>query len=568
VAKAKIRSKSSTDSRHPHVDAGLKYARDVVAGRIIACVYVRQACRRQLDDLERQSQKSWPYRFDRGRGERFCRFMELLPHTKGKWAHKAERIKLESWQQFELTTVFGWVRKDNGLRRFREMYEEVPRKNGKSIKAAGIGLYMFSSDGEYGAEVYSGATSEKQAWEVFRPARLMAKRTPDLCEAYGIEVNASNLSRPDDGSRFEPLIGKPGDGASPSCTIVDEFHEHDTPELYDTMDTGMGAREQPLKVIITTAGSNIAGPCYEKRAQVIKILAGVIKNEEIFGIIYTVDKDDDPTTEEALRKANPNYDVSVRGDYLMSRLRDARQMPSRLATFKTKHLNIWVGARNAWMNMQAWAKAPARKSLDELAGRRCIIGLDLASKIDVAALLLLFLPTEQDPYYHLHGRYYLPEEMVEDGAHANASHYAGWNKQGFLTLTPGNVIDFDRIEEDLRDFASRFDVVEVPYDPWQATQLATGLLEEGLPMVEYRATVQNFSEPMKELEKLVLQKRLAHGNCPVLTWMMSNVVAKIDAKDNIFPRKEFPQNKIDGVVALIMAIARAISNPNTKSHWE
>lgn len=555
MAQRKTRSRTST-AKYPHVKAATQYAKLVVSGIAPACKWARLSCQRQLDDLARQSDPTWPYRFDKAKAERVCKFIELLPHTKGKWAHKQERIHLEPWQCFILTTIFGWVRKKDGLRRFREAYNEIPRKNGKSILAAGVGLYLFAADGEFGAEVYSGATTEKQAWEVFRPARLIAKRTEALREAYGIEVNASNLSRPDDGSRFEPLIGKPGDGASPSCAIVDEYHEHATSELYDTMVTGMGARDEPLAFIITTAGANIAGPCYEKRSQVLKVLEGALQNDELFGIVFTLDEGDDWTSEAALKKANPNYGVSVGADYLMSRLRDARQLSSRQATFKTKHLNLWVGARNAWMNMQAWGNAPARKSLDELAGRPCLIALDLASKVDIAALVLIFPPHENDPLYHVHGRYYLPEEMVEAGASTNASHYAGWAKQGLLTLTPGNVIDFETIMDDLRDLASRFEVKEVPYDPWQATQLATQMAAEGLPMVELRATVQNFSEPMKQLEALVLAQKLAHGGCPVLTWMMSNVVAKIDAKDNIYPRKEFPENKIDGVVALIMGLAR------------
>ncbi len=547
-----------TFKAYPHVAAGLKYAREVVAGKIPACKWVRLACQRQIDDLRRESDPRWPYRFDPKKAERVCKFVELLPHTKGKWAHKRERIKLEPWQQFGFTTVFGWVRKKDGLRRFREVYKEIPRKNGKSIDGAGVGLYMLSADNEFGAEVYSGATTEKQAWEVFRPARLMALRTPEFREAYAISVNASNLSRLEDGSRFEPLIGKPGDGASPSCAIVDEFHEHDSPELYDTMGTGMGAREQPLMYIITTAGANLAGPCYDKRSYAIKVLEGTLKDDELFAIIYTIDEDDDWTTEEALRKANPNFGVSVMEDYLLSRQRTAMQSASQQNTFKTKHLNIWVGARNAWMNMIAWGKCPPRKTLPELAGRRCFIALDLASKVDVAAQLLIFPPTAEDPIWHVHGRYYLPEDVVEEKATSNHSHYATWAQQGLITLTPGNVIDYEYIMDDLRDFLSRFDVAEVPYDPWQATQLATQMLAEGAPMVEMRQTVQNLSEPMKQMEALVLSKQFAHGNCPVLTWMVSNVVAKLDKKDNIYPTKEKPENKIDGTVAAIMGIGRAI----------
>ncbi len=532
----------------------------MAAGKILACKWVKLACRRHLKDLARQKKKSYPYRFDLEKAERICTFIELLPHTKGKWAAKRELLRLSPWQKFVLSSVFGWVRKKDGFRRFWEAYIEVPRKNGKSIKAGGVGLYCFAADNEHGAEVYSGATTEKQAWEIFRPARLMAKRTPDFCDRFGIEVNATTLSIPENGSRFEPLIGSPGDGASPSCVLIDEYHEHDSDELYDTMVTGMGAREQPITFIITTAGSNMAGPCYIKRGQVINVLLGKkgFENEELFGIIYTIDDKDDWTSDQALIKANPNYNVSVDAEYLHSRRRAALQLASKQNAFKTKHLNIWVGARAAWMDMLAWGRAPGRRSLEELAGRPCFIALDLAAKIDVAATLLLFPPTEEDPLYHVHGRYYLPEDVVLERATGNFSHYDTWAKQGFVTLTEGNVIDYDVIMDDLRNFSSMFQVEEIAFDPWQATHLSTKMTADGATMVEVPHQVRHLSDPMKELEAMVKAKRLAHGNCPVLTWMISNVVAKRDGKDNIYPMKEVPENKIDGAVALIMAVSRAI----------
>ena len=551
-----------------HIEGANSYINGVLSGTIPANKHIKQACQRQLDDLKRQGTDAFPYIFnplmvdsdgvEYQPAERICKLIELFPHTKGKWAAKQEVITLEPWQQFNLTTLFGWVHRETGLRRFREAYEEIPRKNGKSLLAAGIGHYMFAYDGEHGAEVYSGATTEKQAWEVFRPARLMAKRSADYCESRGIMVNASNMAIIENGSRFEPLIGTPGDGASPSCAIVDEYHEHATDELVETMETGMGAREQPLLFIITTAGSNMSGPCYLKRDYAIKVLSGQFVNEQMFVLVYGLDDGDDWTTEESLRKANPNYGVSVGADYLLARQQVAMQSAVRQNAFKTKHLNMWVGARNVWMNMQAWAAQPPRRSEEELAGRPCIAALDLASKIDVAALVLLFPPVEGDPHWHVHSRFYLPEDAVEEKAASNYSHYDAWAKQGLITLTPGAVIDYDEIMDDLREISTRFDVKEVPFDPWQATQLATIMLKEGAPMVEMGATVRNFSEPMKQLEALVLSGLLAHGNNPVLDWMASNVTAKLDKKDNIYPTKDLPENKIDGIVALIMAIARAI----------
>jgi phage terminase large subunit-like protein len=559
--------------KEPCIKDAMKYALQVTSDEIPACKYVKLACKRQIDDLEKSTSDLYPYYFDEKKAAKVIKFIELLPHTKGKWAFKRETLIMQPWQKFNIACIFGWVKKKDNLRRFTEVYNEIPRKNGKSLTASGVGLYMFALDNEFGAEVYSGATTEKQAWEVFRPARLICKRTPELCQAAGITVNASNMVRAEDGARFEPLIGRPGDGASPSCSIIDEYHEHTTPELYDTMVTGQGSRDQPLNFIITTAGSNIAGPCYDKRAQLIRVLEGTIENEQLFGIIYTIDEDDDWTDISSLIKANPNYGVSVGDEYLQSRLRDALQSPSRQAAFKTKHLNVWVGARNAWMNIQEWGKAPPRKTLDELAGRDCFMALDLASKIDIAAMILLFPPVDGDPLFHVHGKYYLPEDLVEFGATSNSSHYSGWARQDLLTLTPGNIIDFDYIMDDMRDFASKFNVLEVPFDPFQATQLSTQMAAEGLNMVEVGMTVKNLSEPMKQLEVLILSKLIAHGNCPVLTWMASNVTARLDAKDNIFPTKEFTQNKIDGIVSLIMALGRFIvmdsnHNPVILNLWD
>lgn len=217
-----------TRKTNANVNAANQYARDVVRGKISVCRYVVLACQRHLDDLEKAVKKNYPYKFDKERAERVAKFIQLLPHTKGEWAFKRMPITLEPWQLFIICTVFGWVHKKTGYRRFREAYNEIPRKNGKSAITAGIGLYMFAADDEFGAEVYSGATTEKQAWEVFRPARLMAQRTEALREAFGIEVHAQSLSRPEDGARFEPLIGNPGDGSSPSAALIDEYHEHTT----------------------------------------------------------------------------------------------------------------------------------------------------------------------------------------------------------------------------------------------------------------------------------------------------------------------------------------------------
>ena len=542
-----------------------QYAQSVVSGAIPACRWVQLACQRQLNDLARFKGKDSPYRFNpklsdrNGRGfhpaDNLCAFIERLPHVKGPLA--GEPISLEPWQVFILTTVFGWVTPD-GKRRFRRSYIEVPRGNAKSTLSSAVALYMLAADHEGGAEVYSLATTRDQARIVFGDAQTMARRSPGFRTRFSVNVGAHNMHVLASGSKFEALSaeGSTLDGLNIHFGCVDELHAHKTRTVYDVVETGTGKRDNSLLWVITTAGSNRAGICYEVRTFVSKLLDGVFEDDTQFGIIYGLDDGDDWTNENALIKANPNWGISVRPEILGPLQAKAMQLPSAVNNFKTKHLNEWVNADTAWMDMRAWdACADTSLDIDNFIGQPCWIGLDLASKTDIAALILIFAHPEISDAYLTFGKYYLPEDTVHS---AGNSQYSGWMRIDRLTVTPGNVIDFSWIEADLLDMASRFAIQAVAFDPFQATQLSTRMLAEGLPMIEVRPTVLNFSEPMKILEALVLQKKLAHDGDPVLTWMASNVVAHLDVKDNIYPRKERPENKIDGIVALIMALSRAI----------
>lgn len=561
----------------PHVDIANQYAKDVVAKRIPACKWIRLACKRHLNDLAKSKKKSYPYRFDEAKGEKVCRFIELLPHTKGVWASKAQKIHLEPWQCFKTAVLFGWVRKQDNLRRFRSALILEPRKNAKSTWAAGVGLYMLTADGEHGAEVYSGATTEKQAWEVFRPARLMALKTPALQSHFGVNVNASNLHILGNESRFEPIIGKPGDGASPSCSIVDEYHEHDTDDLVDTMVTGMGAREQPLSLIITTAGDNLAGPCYAAMQDAQRMLDGVNPNEELFALIYTVDDKDDWTSELALRKANPNYDISVKGEFLLARQREAVNNARKVGTFKTKHLNLWVQARSAYFNIQRWHESavPGIK-LEDFAKQPCRIGLDLAAKVDIAAIEIIFkidlcncpaadkLRADGFEYVRF-GIYFLPEATIDQGEN---EHYRGWQINNWITQTDGDMIDYIEVRDTILDLVAKYQVTEVAYDPHQAMMMVSELMARGVPVIEVRPLVLNFSEPMKQMDGLIRSRKTAHNGDPVYTWMLSNVVAKPDKKDNVYPNKDRVENKIDGPVAHMMALARFMTGATGTSIFD
>ena len=506
----------------------------------------------------------------------------MMPHTKGTWAAKGETLKLEPFQCFITCSLFGWVDDLTGDYRFREAVIIMPRKNGKSPWAAAVGLYKLAADDDYGAEVYSGACTEKQAWEVFKPAKIMAEKTEAFRKHYGIQVNARSVVVTKDGGKFEPVIGKPGDGASVSCGIVDEYHEHADASLYDTFKTGMGARRNPLLLVITTAGSDRSGPCFAAMSDLQKVLEGKIVNDRLFGMVYTIDDTVEWSSELALRMANPNYGVSVSAEYLRDQQREAIQSSRKQNTFKTKNLDIWVSADTSWMNMAAWDRcADPTLSLDDFEGQECYDAVDLASKLDIASKVVLFAKSVDtnvevaDPvtgeksvvvkpltHYTVFASHFLNEVAAHD---PKRPHYSGWEKDGRITVTPGNVTDYLWIADEVMRDTQRFKVREIPHDPWQSNTLLQTLTNrenwnQNVVLSEVRQDTQNFSPAMKELEVLVTAGRFHHDGDPVLGWMISNVVCHRDARDNLYPRKQREEEKIDGAIALLMALNRALAN--------
>lgn len=537
-----------------------KYADEVLDGTIPACKLVKLACQRFKNDLDRQGKDGWPYVFDEAKADRAIRFMELMPHTKGKWASDKSRLTLQPWQIFIEANLFGWVHAETRLRRFRKAYEEVPRKNGKSAKMAARGLYLFCADKEPGAEVYSGATTEKQAYEIFRPAWQMAHKLPSMRDKFGVQL-AGNPKNPgtmyvmEDMSKFETMIGKPGDGSSPHAALIDEYHEHDTDHMVDAMETGMGAREQPLLCIITTAGTNLSGPCYTMRRDVVRILEGTATDDTLFGICYGIDDTDDWADPASLVKANPNYGVSVFPEFLLNQLEQAKRSATKQNAFRTKHLNQWVGARTVWMNMLAWQRQKRDFKIEDFAGYPCWLGCDLASKKDVAALVAVFRKGSE---YFVVPHFYAPESAAEEN-----EKYREYSTSGHMTLTPGTMTDYAFIEEEIKRICKIADVQDVAFDDWQANYLISRLMNSSIPVCEFNQTVRNMSEPMKEVEARTIARTLWHDGNPVMTWMIGNVSARIDAKENVYPIKENvhdPFCKIDGPVAMMMAMGRALQS--------
>ena len=542
-----------------------KYARDVSIGKILACKWVKLACKRQTEDLKKYA-RCGLYEWSKEEAGRICRFIELLTHTKGELA--GQRVVLEPWQIFILTTVFGWRRRADGGRRFRRVYIEVPRGSGKSTLSSGVALYCLLADHEPGAEVYSFATTRDQAKIVFGDAKVMAEHNPALRERFGLQVLANALYVSSTNSTFQAKSaeGATLDGLNTHLAVVDELHAHKTRAVYDVVETSLGKRRSSLLWCITTAGFDTSGICYEVRTMCTKVLSRLADDETQFAIIYTIDDGDDWSSMEALEKANPNWGVSVRPEVITSLLQKAKTLPSAINNFKTKHLDVWCSARSAWLDMRAWKRCETTGlELSDFEGQPCFMGLDIGSKSDLTVKTYLF-PFEEDgkDKYALFCECWLPSKAIETSTN---SQYSGWVRSGYIQETDGAMTDLNVIEESIREDLSRFDVQTVTYDPWQATQIATSLSDEGAPMLECRFTVQNVSDPMKTLEALVIDGRIVHDGNPVMAWMMGNVEARIDAKDNIFPRKERHENKIDGAVAAILALRGAATyEPKKKTN--
>jgi len=536
-----------------------RYIERVLSGKIPACRFVRLACERQQADLDRAKGGRWKYIFDKTAANKICRFIECLQHVKGPKA--GQNIHLEDWQCFILTVIFGWKNRKTGVRRFRKAYIEVPRGNGKSTMLSGIGLFMETADGEKGADVYSFATTKEQARIVFNDALAMTRGNRDFRDAFGVTALNHSIVVIGTNSTFRPKSADADtlDGLNTHCGIIDELHAHKTRYVFDVVESSITKRDQPLIVCITTAGFILDGICMEQRRTIAHILDDSIQDDAYFGIIYTIDPGDDWQSEAALRKANPNWGISVQPDAAISALNSAKINTSAQKNFLTKYLDVWVNSDSAWLDMERYRRCIDREiRRDDFAGRYAIFGIDLASKLDVSAILRVFWRPDPDTgemHYYVFADYYLPEAAING---SDNSQYDGWRRAGFIHATGGEVTDLAAIEAELMEEIPLYQTISVAYDPMQATQLSQNLLQAGAPMTEVPQTLKNFSEPMKLLQALIYAGRVHIEDNPVTHWMFSNVVCHEDAKENIYPRKEKKDNKIDGAVAMIMAVNQII----------
>jgi len=554
---------ASGDTGHarPYAAIAEQYAKNVTAGRIVACNYVKLACKRHLNDLKRwgrTKRADQPFYFDAWHGNDICDFAELLPHVEGKWA--TPTISLEPWQVFGLVVIFGWRRSADGGRRFSKVYFEVARKNAKSTLAAVVSLYCFCREEEPAPYVFIGATTGAQAQKVFHPVRMMAQKTPALIEAFGLKVWSKSVTEP--GGGYIQTINSKGstnDGHNPHLGVLDELHAHSDRALYDVIDSAFGARKNPLLWVITTAGFDTEGVCYEQRTFVAKVLEGVVEAEHYFGIIFTLDDGDDEFDPGVWIKANPNLGVSVQLANMQAAATEAKAQPGKLAEFKTKRLNVWTTAKSAHVNIIKWRECSGPVDLEALRSTPCFAGIDLASVSDLTSLRLV---------WRINGRLltwgtrYLPESAVDPRTTKNSVPYGRWTKQEFMgrpliTVTPGDVTDYAWIEKDVRWALDTFRIEAIGYDPWNAQDLVNRLMDSGAPMIEVRQGFASLTGPMKELDRLYLGGLLDHGGDEVLTWCASNVVARKDPNDNIAPWKSKSHEKIDDYAALLNALAVA-----------
>lgn len=542
----------------PHVKAAESYVSRVISGKIPACKWVKLACERHRRDVASSISKAFPFKFNAALAQKACEFLETLPHTKGKWAKKDPKtgkyktIRLEPWQCFLVVSMFGWVRKDNGKRRFRKGRVYVPRKNAKTTLLAAIGLYMLTADREPGAEVYCGATSEQQAKTLFLMVRQMCMKTPTLCRHFGLTVNVSSITMAD-GSIYKPVIGKPGDGDSPHCAIVDEYHEHPTSDQLDTMETGMGAREQPFSFVISTAGSNTTGPCREDWKNCERILENLdgFGDDTTFCVIYGIDAGERWDTEDALVKANPNWGVSIEPNGMLADMRDAQARASQQSKFKTKHLNEWVSVKNAYFNISKWNDLARKIKREDYQQYPSFLAADFASHLDLTAVMQVFcLP---DSRYAVFGKYYLPEATIE---RSENQHYRNWRIAGHIHKAGIDVMDFEMVREDIIAAMEKYNVREFVIDPTRMWGETPKFEKEGIPVVAHRQVVLTMSAPMKRMEALIESGKIIHDGDPVLAWAVSNVTGAPDKKDNVYPNKESPANKIDPVIAILFALYR------------
>lgn len=498
--------------------------------------------------------------------DKAVKFIRALRHTKGKWA--GVKFNLQPWQENEIIRpLFGKLKRD-GTRQYRTAYIELPRKQGKSEIAAAIALYMLFMDGEQGAEIYSAAADRDQASLVFNVATAMVRQSPTLRKMCKIVESQKRIVVHSTNSFYRAISAEAYSkhGFNASCVIYDELHAAPNRELWDVLSTSQGARTQPLMIAITTAGYDRNSICWEQHDYAKRILSGVVKDKTFLPVIYAAEDTDDWTDEKVWAKCNPAMSggkTHFRNiDEMRALAAKAMEIPALQNTFRRLYLNQWTSQDTRWIDLTLWDDNAGL--FDELAlhGQQCYLGLDLSTTTDLSALVAVF------PGGEVLAEYWLPEQGIEDRERKDRVPYRQWAKMGRLNLTPGNVIDYQQIRLKVQQWGKLYDVQEVAHDPWNATQLSLDLTGDDFTMVPIRQGFASLTAPTKELMNLLLARKLKHGGHPVLRWNADSVAVEQDAAGNIKPSKRKSTQRIDGIVALIMAVDRRSRHEDTTPVYE
>ena len=503
--------------------------------------------------------------YDADKADFAVNFIECLCHTKGTWAGKP--FELIDWQEQIIRDVFGTI-KANGYRQFNTAFIEVPKKNGKSELAAAVALLLLCGDGEQRAEIYGCAADRNQAKIVFDVAVDMVRFCPALEKRVKITESQKTIEYLPTKSKYQVLSADVANkhGFNTHGVIFDELHTQPNRKLYDVMIQGSGdARMQPLYFLITTAGNNTESICYEVHQKALDIISGRKIDPTFYPVIFGAGMDEDWTDPKVWKKSNPSLGETIGIDKVQAACDSARQNPGEENAFRQLRLNQWVKQSIRWMPMDKWDKCAFAVNEDDLEGRVCYGGLDLSSTTDITAFVLVFPPADEDDKYIILPYFWVPEESLDLRVRRDHVPYDLWERQGFLQTTEGNVIHYGFIEKFIESLGERFNIREIAFDRWGAVQMVQNLEGMGFTVVPVGQGFKDMSPPTKELMKLTLEEKLAHGGQPVLRWMMDNIYIRTDPAGNIKPDKEKSTEKIDGAVATIMALDRAIRCGNDTS---
>lgn len=502
--------------------------------------------------------------YDEAMADRAVRFIENLCHTKGKWAGK--RFWLLPWQEQIVRDVFGIVTED-GTRQFRTAFIEIPKKNGKSELAAAFALYLLYADNEPSAEVYGAAADRQQASIVYEVAKQMVEMSPALLKRSKIMAATKRIVNYSNAGIYQVLSADVGNkhGFSVSGLVFDEIHNQPNRKLYDVLTKGSSdARANPLHCIITTAGTDRNSICYELHTKAVDILKGRRVDPTFYPVVYSLEDDMDWEDEENWYKVNPSLGYTITIDRMRDAFREAKQNPADEITFRWLRLNQWVSSTTAWIPDQIFMQGAEEIDMEALEGRECYGGLDLSSTEDITAFALMFPPRTEDEKYIVLPFYWIPEDTIPKRVRQASVPYDIWERKGLINTTEGNVIHYSFIEHFIEELGKHYHIKDIAFDRWGALQMTQNLEGMGYTVVPFGQGFHDMSPPSKEFYKLMMEGKLVHGGDPVLRWMAGNVVIESDAAGNIKPNKHKSKEKIDGIVAAIMALDRCIRNANAQ----